>query len=479
MSHLMWFNWLFVIIQFDGSTSNNCTVTNPVICITGQTSYNDWFYVEYDYDGCYGDNPYYYNATNNQYIYWNYQLSRWHSYTIVGSNGNMAYAYPTTEDSLFSTNGKWSVNSPDIGTNTDPCLEVHSSSCSTSTALDCNVCNNAVTSICIAGTTSYNDWFYTQYDYGGCYGDKPYYYNAANNQYIYWNYQLSRWHSYTTVGSNGNTAYAYPSTGESLFSTDGRWSVNSPIIGTNTDPNLIVQDCSGSLVTSNPSSSPTTIPTGTPTSNPSKNPIPSASNNPTISPSENPPTESPTLNPTKRVTVNPSNNPTLSPLLTANPTMYPTKSPQTTDPSSSPTTVPSLIPTVSPTMNPTASPILTFNPSTFPSYIPTSSPTTNPSLNPTINPTLSPSQVPSVFPTKYPSSSPTSSPTSLSPTESPTLNPTKRVTVNPSNNPTLSPLLTANPTMYPTKSPQTTDPSSSPTTVPSLIPTVSPTMNPT
>eukprot|EP01083_Nonionella_stella_P272577 924425_1 len=401
MSHLMWFNWLFVIIQFDGSTSNNCTVTNPVICITGQTSYNDWFYVEYDYDGCYGDNPYYYNATNNQYIYWNYQLSRWHSYTIVGSNGNMAYAYPTTEDSLFSTNGKWSVNSPDIGTNTDPCLEVHSSSCSTSTALDCNVCNNAVTSICIAGTTSYNDWFYTQYDYGGCYGDKPYYYNAANNQYIYWNYQLSRWHSYTTVGSNGNTAYAYPSTGESLFSTDGRWSVNSPIIGTNTDPNLIVQDCSGSLVTSNPSSSPTTIPTGTPTSNPSKNPIPSASNNPTISPSENP---------------------TASPILTFNPSTFPSYIP-----TSSPTTNPSLNPTISPSQVPSTLP------TKYPSAIATSSPAINPSNNPTLsplvtaNPTSFPSLIPTIHPTKSaqttePSSSPTTLPTSI-PTVAPTDNP--------------------------------------------------------
>eukprot|EP01083_Nonionella_stella_P044466 119718_1 len=148
MSRVIWFNvvWLFVIIQFNGSMSNNCTVTNPVICITGQTSYNDWFYVEYDYGGCYGDKPYYYNATNNQYIYWNYQYNRWHSYTTVGSNGDTAYAYPSTGE----------------------------------------------------------------------------------------NYQYNRWHSYTTVGSNGDTAYAYPSTGdESLHATSGQWSVNSPIISRN------------------------------------------------------------------------------------------------------------------------------------------------------------------------------------------------------------------------------------------------------
>eukprot|EP01083_Nonionella_stella_P044461 119713_1 len=241
MSRVIWFNvvWLFVIIQFNGSMSNNCTVTNPVICITGQTSYNDWFYVQYDYGGCYGDMPYYHNATNNQYIYWNYDYNRWHSYTTVGSNSNTAYAYPSTGDeSLLATNGKWSVNSPTIYRNTDPCLEVHSSLCSSSTALDCNVCSNTVTSICISGTTSYNDWFYTQYDYSGCYGDTPYYYNGINNQYIYWNYDYNRWHSYTTVGSNSNTAYAYPATGESLLSTNGKWSVNSPVINRNTDPDL-------------------------------------------------------------------------------------------------------------------------------------------------------------------------------------------------------------------------------------------------
>eukprot|EP01083_Nonionella_stella_P272575 924422_1 len=215
MSRLMWFNWLFVIIQFDGSTSNNCTVTNPVICITGQTSYNDWFYVEYDYGGCYGDKPYYYNATNNQYIYWNYQYNRWHSYTTVGSNGDTAYAYPSTGESLLATNGKWSVNSPTISRNTDPCLEIHGSSCLTAIpSANCANCSSSTTSICITGQTSYNEWFYTQYDYGGCYGSKPYYYNATNNQHIYWNYQYNRWHSYTTVGSNGDK-------GAAMFRTSG------------------------------------------------------------------------------------------------------------------------------------------------------------------------------------------------------------------------------------------------------------------
>eukprot|EP01083_Nonionella_stella_P115616 342947_1 len=209
MSLVIWFNvvWLFVIIQFNGSMSNNCTVTNPEICITGQTSYNDWFYVQYDYGGCYGDMPYYHNATNNQYIYWNYDYNRWHSYTTVGSNSNTAYAYPSTGESLLATNGKWSVNSPTIYRNTDPCLEIHGSSCLTAIpSANCAICSSSTTSICITGQTSYNDWFYTQYDYDGCYGSKPYYHNATNSQYIYWNYDYNRWHSYTTVGSNSNTA---------------------------------------------------------------------------------------------------------------------------------------------------------------------------------------------------------------------------------------------------------------------------------
>eukprot|EP01083_Nonionella_stella_P272578 924429_1 len=221
--------------QANISAACNCDSTVTSYCITGTTSYNDWFYTDYDYGGCYGDKPYYYNNTNNHYIYWNHQLSRWHAYTTLGSNGNTAYAYPSTGESLQSTNGRWSVNSPPIGTNTDPCLEMHSSACSASTPLDCNVCTMESAFICITGTTSYNDWFYTQYEYSGCYGDNPYYHNATNNQYIYWNYQYNRWHSYTTVGSNGDTAYAYPSTGESLYATNGKWSVNSPIISRNTD----------------------------------------------------------------------------------------------------------------------------------------------------------------------------------------------------------------------------------------------------
>eukprot|EP01084_Bolivina_argentea_P242055 406174_1 len=216
---------IFMIIILVLTESSNCSISDPVICITGSTTYNNWFYTQYVYSGCYGDKPYYYNTTNEHYIYWNYQYNRWQSYTVLGSNSDSAYDTRSSV-SLFSSNGDWSVYSATIYRNTDICLEIHPSTCSQATISNACNCNNTITSICITGTTSYNSWFYTQYNYAGCYGDKPYYYNTTNNHHIYFNQQYNRWQSYTVLGSNSDTAYDTTSS-VSLFSINAKWSVYS------------------------------------------------------------------------------------------------------------------------------------------------------------------------------------------------------------------------------------------------------------
>eukprot|EP01083_Nonionella_stella_P273830 929168_1 len=147
----------------ESTTCGICTMESSSICITGQTSYNDWFYTQYDYGGCYGTKPYYYNVTNGHYIYWDGWTDRWQSNTILGSSIAIAHDsnYPYTT-SLFSSNGQWEIESPTIGDNVDPCLEIHSSSCAEATVSSLCDCNSTMQFICITGQTSYNDWFYTQ-----------------------------------------------------------------------------------------------------------------------------------------------------------------------------------------------------------------------------------------------------------------------------------------------------------------------------
>eukprot|EP01084_Bolivina_argentea_P045363 83505_1 len=162
--------------------------------IQGQTSYNDWFYTEYTHSGCYGSKPYYYSATNGYYIYWELGYNRWQSDNILGSNDNEARD-SIYSNSLFASNGKWYVISPTIGTNMDPCLEIHSADCNTVHPANCNTCTMDSPSICVTGKTTYNSWFYTEYTHSGCYGSKPYYYSATNGYYIYWELGYNRWQS--------------------------------------------------------------------------------------------------------------------------------------------------------------------------------------------------------------------------------------------------------------------------------------------
>eukprot|EP01084_Bolivina_argentea_P305168 527176_1 len=201
--------------------SSNCNCNNSItsICITGQTTYNDWFYTQYEYSGCYGSNPYYYNSNNGYYIYWSTSYNRWQSNDILGSTSAQA-SDSIKSNSLFASNGKWYVISPIISTNMDPCLEIHQSSCAGIYESECNVCNNTVSMICIAGSTSYNDWFYTQYEYSGCYGSNPYYYSALNGYYIYWELAYNRWQSNDILGST--SAQASDSIkSNSLFASNG------------------------------------------------------------------------------------------------------------------------------------------------------------------------------------------------------------------------------------------------------------------
>eukprot|EP01083_Nonionella_stella_P060225 157384_1 len=92
---------LALVSMFIQSESSNCTTTDLVICITGSTSYNDWFYTEYNHTGCYGTNPYYYSTNNGYYIYWNSNYNRWQSYSALGSIYN-AKAFDSAQSTSLS-----------------------------------------------------------------------------------------------------------------------------------------------------------------------------------------------------------------------------------------------------------------------------------------------------------------------------------------------------------------------------------------
>eukprot|EP01083_Nonionella_stella_P273828 929165_1 len=244
---------LALVSMFIQSESSNCTTTDLVICITGSTSYNDWFYTEYNHTGCYGTNPYYYSTNNGYYIYWNSNYNRWQSYSALGSIYNAKAFDSAQSTSLFESNGQWAVNSPTVYDNIDPCLQIHASSCAAATSsTDCSNCNTNTSLVCIQGQTPYNDWFYTEYNYSGCYGTNPYYYSAINGHYIYWNSNYNRWQSYSALGSIYNAKAFDSSQGASLFDSNGEWSVNSPPLGDNIDPCLEIHDssCSGATVPS-------------------------------------------------------------------------------------------------------------------------------------------------------------------------------------------------------------------------------------
>eukprot|EP01084_Bolivina_argentea_P033634 62190_1 len=199
---------------------------------TGQTSYNDWFYTEYTHSGCYGSRPYYYNATNGYYIYWELGYNRWQSNDILGSTSAQA-SDSIKSNSLFASNGKWYVISPTISTNMDPCLEIHASSCAVATpSSSCASCSIESSLICITGQTSYNAWFYTEYMHSGCYGSRPYYYSTTNGYYIYWELGYNRWQSSAQASDSIKS--------NSLFASNGKWYVISPTISTNMDPNNIL-----------------------------------------------------------------------------------------------------------------------------------------------------------------------------------------------------------------------------------------------
>eukprot|EP01084_Bolivina_argentea_P296488 510647_1 len=172
-------------------SSQTCNIDASSICITGITSDNNWFYEDYAYTGCYGQYPYYYSSVNNYYIYWNYNDIRWMADTLLGDDYNQV--------DLFTGIGQWDVQGTVMGYNTDPCLEIHSSTCTISPECVCNNVVGNITNICVTGKTSDNDWFYTEYIYTGCYGSKPYYYSSNNGYYIYWDVNNIKWMAYTLL----------------------------------------------------------------------------------------------------------------------------------------------------------------------------------------------------------------------------------------------------------------------------------------
>eukprot|EP01084_Bolivina_argentea_P123955 219654_1 len=183
-------------------SSQTCNTNPPSVCITGITSDNNWFYEEYTHTGCYGQYPYYHSSINSHYIYWNYYHNRWVSYTLLGDDTYDAIG-PYNEIDLFSGIGQWSVQGTVMGSNTDPCLEVHNNTCFNAIPSNtCNDCSMQSQYICVAGQTQDNDWFYKEYTHAGCYGQYSYYYSSVNSYYIYWNYYHNRWISSTALGDD-------------------------------------------------------------------------------------------------------------------------------------------------------------------------------------------------------------------------------------------------------------------------------------
>eukprot|EP01084_Bolivina_argentea_P296486 510645_1 len=268
-------------------SSQTCNIDASSICITGITSDNNWFYEDYAYTGCYGQYPYYYSSVNNYYIYWNYNNIRWMAYTLLGDDTYDARG-PYNQVDLFTGIGQWDVQGTVMGYNTDPCLEVHNGTCSNAVPSNtCNSCTIQAQYVCVTGQTQDNDWFYKEYTHSGCFGPKPYYYSSVNNYYIYWNYYHNRWISHTMLGDDTYSAIG-PYKQINLFAGNGQWNVQGTVMGSNTDPNLVIAEC---IPNSNPTSSPANTPSKTPTKYPTKYP-----------------------NPTKYPTKYPTKNPTSSPI---------------------------------------------------------------------------------------------------------------------------------------------------------------------